>query len=185
MTTHSLKARLIAYWITTALTAFVFLSGGATELVRPDFLMKGMNDLGYPPYFVLILGVWKLLGGVVVLIPGTPRLKEWAYAGMVFDLTGAAASHAAVGETSKIAAPLIITGIVMASWALRRRAASFEAPAPSRHHFDRLSSRTSAQPAVTAKVANRRQELARGKATGVLVFLSVGFCAAGGWEGRL
>ncbi len=80
--------------------------------------MEGMNALGYPPYFVLILGVWKILGAIVVLIPGTPRLKEWAYAGMVFDLTGAAASHAFVGEASKIAAPLIITAVVMASWAL-------------------------------------------------------------------
>ena len=115
----SMKIRPIAYWVTTALTAFVFLSGGATDLVRPDFLMEGMNHLGYPTYFVLILGVWKILGGIVVLVPRLPILKEWAYAGMVFDLTGAAASHAAVGETGKIAAPLIITGIVMASWALR------------------------------------------------------------------
>ncbi len=89
-----MKTRLIAYWITTALTAFVFVAGGATDLARPDALMAGMNSLGYPPYFVLILGVWKILGGVAILVPGTPRLKEWAYAGMVFDLTGAAASHA-------------------------------------------------------------------------------------------
>ena len=115
-----MKIRLIAYWVTTILTAFVFLSGGATELARPDFLMEGMTKLGYPPYFVLILGAWKVLGGIVVLTPRLPRLKEWAYAGMVFDLTGAAASHAAVGDPAgKIAAPLIIAGIVMASWALR------------------------------------------------------------------
>jgi uncharacterized membrane protein YphA (DoxX/SURF4 family) len=115
-----MKIRPIAYWVTTALTAFVFLSGGATDLARPDFLMEGMAKVGYPPYFVLILGVWKVLGGIVVLTPGTPRLKEWAYAGMIFDLTGAAASHAAVGDpVGKIVTPLIIAGIVMASWALR------------------------------------------------------------------
>ena len=115
-----MKIRPIAYWVTTALTAFVFLSGGATDLARPDFLMEGMTKLGYPPYFVLILGAWKVLGGIVVLTPRLPRLKEWAYAGMIFDLTGAAASHAAVGDpTSKIVTPLIITGIVMASWVLR------------------------------------------------------------------
>jgi DoxX-like family len=79
-----------------------------------------MTDLGYPGYVALILGVWKLLGGVVVLAPGLPRLKEWAYAGMIFDLTGAAASHAAVGDPAvNIATPLIIAVIVMASWALR------------------------------------------------------------------
>ena len=71
-------------------------------------------------YFVSILGVWKVLGGVAVLAPRLPRLKEWAYAGMLFDLTGAAASHAALGDPAgKIVAPLIISGIVTASWALR------------------------------------------------------------------
>jgi uncharacterized membrane protein YphA (DoxX/SURF4 family) len=113
-------SRRIAYWVTTGLTAFVFLSGGVTDLARPAFLMEGMTHLGYPAYFVLILGVWKVLGGVAVLVPRAPRLKEWAYAGMIFDLTGAAASHAALGDPAgKIAAPLIISGIVMASWALR------------------------------------------------------------------
>jgi uncharacterized membrane protein YphA (DoxX/SURF4 family) len=115
-----MKIRPIAYWVTTALTAFVFLSGGAADLARPGSLMEGMTQLGYPTYFVLILGIWKLLGGVVVLAPRLPRLKEWAYAGMIFDLTGAAASHAAVGDpVGKIVTPLIISGIVMASWALR------------------------------------------------------------------
>src|SRR3954462_7649725 len=104
--------RGIAYWVTTGLTAFVFLSGGAADIARPGFVMEGMTHLGYPAYFVLILGVWKVLGGLAVLIPRTPRLKEWAYAGMVFDLTGAATSHAAVGDPAgKLVAPLIITCI--------------------------------------------------------------------------
>ncbi len=114
-----MKTRLILYWIATALTAFVFLSGGAGELSRPAPLMEGMARLGYPAYFVTILGVWKILGGIAILIPKTPRLKEWAYAGMFFDLSGAAVSHAVCGEQSKIAAPLIILAIVIASWTLR------------------------------------------------------------------
>jgi uncharacterized membrane protein YphA (DoxX/SURF4 family) len=115
-----MNTRLIAYWITTGLTAFVFLSGGAGELARPAALVQGMTHLGYPLYFVTILGVWKILGGITVLAPGLPRLKEWAYAGMFFDLSGAAASHAATGDpVGKIVTPLIILGIVMASWALR------------------------------------------------------------------
>ena len=101
-----MKTRRIAYWVTTGLTAFVFLSGGAAELARPSS--------------VSILGVWKVLGGVAVLAPRLPRLKEWAYAGMLFDLTGAAASHAALGDPAgKIVTPLIILGLVTASWALR------------------------------------------------------------------
>jgi uncharacterized membrane protein YphA (DoxX/SURF4 family) len=115
-----MNTRQIAYWVTTVLTAFVFLSGGAADLVRPSFVMEGMTHLGYPDYFVSILGVWKVLGGVAVLAPRLPKLKEWAYAGMLFDLTGAAASHAAVGDPAgKIVTPLILLGIVIASWALR------------------------------------------------------------------
>ena len=61
-----------------------------------------------------------MLGGLAVLSPRLPRLKEWAYAGMIFDLTGASASHAALGDpTDKIVAPIIILAIVAASWALR------------------------------------------------------------------
>jgi uncharacterized membrane protein YphA (DoxX/SURF4 family) len=115
-----MNTRLIAYWIATALTAFVFLSGGPPEIARYQPVMQGMRHLGYPDYFMVILGVWKILGGLVVLAPGLPRLKEWAYAGMLFDLSGAAASHASVGDpVMKIATPLIILGVVMASWALR------------------------------------------------------------------
>jgi uncharacterized membrane protein YphA (DoxX/SURF4 family) len=121
-----MKMRNIAYWITTGLTAFVFLSGGVNELARPAFLMKGMIHLGYPVYFVTILGVWKVLGGITILLPRLPRLKEWAYAGMFFDLSGASASHASVGDPAiKIATPLIILCIVIASWALRPKSRKF------------------------------------------------------------
>jgi uncharacterized membrane protein YphA (DoxX/SURF4 family) len=114
------KARRIAYWVTTGLTAFIFLSGGVADLVRPAPVLEGMTHLGYPVYFVVILGAWKVLGGIAVLAPRFPRLKEWAYAGMLFDLTGAAASHASVGDpAAKVVTPLLLLGIVMASWALR------------------------------------------------------------------
>jgi hypothetical protein len=115
-----MKSRKIAYWIATALTAFVFISGGINEIARLGFVMQGMFHLGYPAYFVVILGVWKTLGGLVALAPRTPLLKEWAYAGMFFDLTGASASHASVGDPAiKIATPIIILAIVITSWALR------------------------------------------------------------------
>ena len=115
-----MKARRIAYWVTTGLTAFMFLSGGVADIVQPAEVLKGMTDLGYTAYFTAILGVWKVLGGITVLAPRFPRLKEWAYAGMLFDLTGASVSHSAVGDpVGKIVTPLVILGIVMASWALR------------------------------------------------------------------
>jgi uncharacterized membrane protein YphA (DoxX/SURF4 family) len=115
-----MKKRLIIYWIATALTAFIFLSGGVGDLLRPAPVLEGMRHLGYPDYFACILGAWKVLGGIAVLAPRFPRLKEWAYAGMIFDLTGATASHVASGDPAgKFMTPLVLAGIVIVSWALR------------------------------------------------------------------
>ena len=115
-----MNTRSIAYWIATGVTSFIFLSGGVVDIAQPQFAMEGMRHLGYPDYFATILGVWKVLGGIAVLLPRTPRLKEWAYAGMFFDLSGAAASHASVGDPiGKIATPLVLLCVVVASWALR------------------------------------------------------------------
>jgi uncharacterized membrane protein YphA (DoxX/SURF4 family) len=115
-----MNARTVFYWLATSLTAFVFLSGGIADIVQPSVVIEGMTLLGYPAYFATILGIWKVVGGAVVLAPRLPLIKEWAYAGMLFNLTGAAASHAAVGDPpGKIITPLIILLIVAASWALR------------------------------------------------------------------
>jgi DoxX-like family len=114
------KNHRIAYWVTTAILAFVMLSGGAADVLRQSDATAGMVHLGYPLYFVTILGIWKLLGGMTVLAPGLPRLKEWAYAGAVFDLTGATASHLAVGDDVRhIVTPLVFAAVALASWALR------------------------------------------------------------------
>lgn len=114
------KAKTIAYWITTGLVAFS-MSGGIAQLAHVPGVVDGfVRVLGYPPYFVTILGFWKVLGAIAILVPRFPRLKEWAYAGIFFDLTGAAASSAAVGGSAfHIIVPLIIAGLTVASWALR------------------------------------------------------------------
>jgi hypothetical protein len=97
------------------------------DLAHPPDLMAGMAHLGYPAYFMTILGTWKVLGALAILAPKFPRLKEWAYAGMVFDLTGAAASHAMSGDPAgKILTPLVILGFVVASYALRPKSRAFE-----------------------------------------------------------
>lgn len=118
------KSRSIAYWSTTILVAFFIGSGGAAQLVQFARDVHGVVPvLGYPMYFFGILGFWKVLGAIAILVPRYPRLKEWAYAGMVFDLTGAAASCAAVGAFGGFAfhilAPLILAVLTVASWALR------------------------------------------------------------------
>jgi uncharacterized membrane protein YphA (DoxX/SURF4 family) len=115
-----MNTRNAVYWTTTTLIALAFLSGGAAYLFRVDAPLRGMAALGYPAYFVTILGFWKVLGGLAILAPRLPRLKEWAYAGIAFDLIGAAFSHAAMGEpAAKVIVPLVLLGIAAASWALR------------------------------------------------------------------
>lgn len=117
-----MKRRSIAYWTTTALTAAAFAFGGIVDIARGEEVVAGMKHLGYPLYFAAILGVWKVLGALAILAPRLPLLKEWAYAGMFFDLTGAALSHAASGDSAaNIATPLVVLGFVAASWALRPR----------------------------------------------------------------
>jgi len=118
-----MRSRSIAYWTTTILVAF-FMTGGVAQLLQYRANPHGVvPELGYPMYFFGILGVWKILGAITILVPGFPRLKEWAYAGIFFDLTGAAVSCAAVGGYGAygfhVLAPLIIAGLTVASWALR------------------------------------------------------------------
>ncbi|MFO0663995.1 MAG: DoxX family protein [Polyangiaceae bacterium] len=114
------RTKTIAYWVTTGLVAAAFLAGGLGDLSRAPEVAKGMAALGYPLYFLTILGVWKVLGALAIVAPGMPRLKEWAYAGIVFDLTGAAASHAFSGDPmGKVVTPIVILAIAAASWALR------------------------------------------------------------------
>jgi uncharacterized membrane protein YphA (DoxX/SURF4 family) len=119
-----MKAKSIAYWTTTILVAGPIGSGGVAQMAQFHANPHGVVPaLGYPMYFFAILGFWKLLGAIAILVPRFPRLKEWAYAGIFFDLTGAAASCAAVGGYGAYAfhviAPLILTVFTVASWALR------------------------------------------------------------------
>jgi hypothetical protein len=119
-----MKTKSIVYWTMTGLVAFFIGPGGASQVAQYLGAPHGVvPQLGYPMYFFLILGIWKVLGAIAILVPGFPRLKEWAYAGIFFDLTGAAASCAAVGGYGAygfhVIAPLIITGFTVASWALR------------------------------------------------------------------
>jgi hypothetical protein len=114
------RVRTALYWTSTSLIALSMFSGGALSLAGAEGPVQGMTELGYPVYFVTILGVAKVLGTLAILAPRFPRLKEWAYAGVTFDLLGASASHAAAGHPAgKVIVPLVLLGIAVASWALR------------------------------------------------------------------
>jgi len=115
-----MKTRTIAYWVTTGFVALGFAFGGAMDLIGGKEVVEGMAHLGYAPYVATLLGIWKVLGAIAILAPGLPRLKELAYAGMLFDLTGASFSHAMSGDpVGKIVTPLVLLALVAASYALR------------------------------------------------------------------
>lgn len=115
------KWKTTCYWISVVLLAFSLLSGGIAEVVHYAGNVEGIvHQLGYPLYFLTIQGVWKILAALVLVLPGLALQKEWAYAGVVFNMTGAAASDVFCGlGVGQMIAPLIITGIALVSWAWR------------------------------------------------------------------
>ena len=111
------------YWASTAFAALALGVTGAADLLRVPAITEALAHLGYPAYFATILGTWEVLGAAALVAPGLPRLKEWAYAGMFFALTGAAWSHAASGDPAgKVMVPLVVLSAVVVSGRLRPRA---------------------------------------------------------------
>lgn len=116
----TMNIKMIAYWITTAALMFVMLAGAFGELTLQWGTIETHTVLGYPLYLLNIIGIWKIIGALTLGVPGLPRLKEWAYAGMFFDITGAFFSHASVGDgTIHLIETGFIALLVVASWALR------------------------------------------------------------------
>lgn len=114
------KIGVVAYRFTTSIAVFQLLAGGVADVANWRPVAKIMRHLGYPDYFTRILGVWKVLGGMTLLLSDSPRLREWVYAGMLFDLTGATASHIVRRDPPKrLIGPLTSTTFALASWALQ------------------------------------------------------------------
>ena len=118
--TQSSRAQIIAYWIFTAIVALQSAAGAILDFSGdPDFADIAIH-LGYPPYLLIILGVWRTLAFIALLVPGFPLVKEWAYAGLFFDYTGAMASHIIVGDgIEQWMWPATFALVTFASWALR------------------------------------------------------------------
>jgi uncharacterized membrane protein YphA (DoxX/SURF4 family) len=124
-----MRWKLIAYWATTAVVALELLAGGITDLahggtavIAGEPVVGILTHLDYPIYLLTILGVWKILGGVALLAPRWPRLKEWAYAGAFFVYMGAVWSGLVRGlddPGTLIVPPLVFGVVTLASWALR------------------------------------------------------------------
>lgn len=114
------KSKKIAYWVITGLLCLGMLGGGIAQLTRAKPNVDGLTSLGYPLYLLTILGVWKLLAVIVILIPKYTLIKEWAYAGLFFLLSGGVISHLASGEALMKAFPVFVfLCLNVASWYLR------------------------------------------------------------------
>jgi uncharacterized membrane protein YphA (DoxX/SURF4 family) len=119
-TSHSDRKRIIGYWILTALICLPMALGGVVDMLQTEQALEITRHLGYPDYFLVMLGVAKLLGVAAVLAPGLRRIKEWAYAGFAFDLVAAIVSHAAVGDPiADSVMPGVLFLILAGSYALR------------------------------------------------------------------
>jgi hypothetical protein len=136
--------RRIAYWTCTFIIAFEMTAGAIWGLMRIEYVRVVFAHLGYPIYLATILGIWKVPFALVLFLPGLQRLKEWAYAGAVFNYTGAAASHLLAGHAGMgssvvlsnpagpgVSGPFLFAVITIVSWALRPAARRLSAPPPS------------------------------------------------------
>ena len=112
-----MKKNKIIYWVSTLIIVIVMLLGGVVDILQPDDFASNVSALGYPLYFFVLLGVCKVIGALLLVIPKVPlKLKELAYAGFLFDLVFAALSHIAIGETTEIAAPVLFLVVLFVSY---------------------------------------------------------------------
>jgi len=111
------KRNKIIYWTSTILVVLGLLPGGIGQDFHAQWSLDLIRPLGYPEYILTIIGAWKVLGSIVLLIPKWPLIKEWAYAGFFFTMSGAVYSHIASGESmNKIVSPLILLIVILISW---------------------------------------------------------------------
>lgn len=110
----------IIYWIATVWLSLGMVSTGVVQIIQMDEEVKKMNALGYPVYFLTIIGVWKILGVIAVLAPRLPLIKEWAYAGFFFLMTGAIFTHIAVSDGAmEYLGPSLLLVLTIVSWYFR------------------------------------------------------------------
>ncbi len=114
------KRRKIIYWVATLWLALGMTSTGIVQIIKMDEEAQNFVNLGFPEYLMTIIGVWKILGVLAILIPKFPLVKEWAYAGFFFTMSGAIVSHLAVHDPLvEIAGPSLLLILTLISWYLR------------------------------------------------------------------
>ncbi|MBV8388256.1 MAG: DoxX family protein [Mucilaginibacter sp.] len=114
------RSKTIWYWIITGILSLCLFSGGLFQALQLQGVIQGFKPLGYPVYFISLIGIWKMLGIIAILIPKFKLLKEWAYAGLFFTMTGAGISHIASNDIHpQIVAPIVFSIFTVLSWYLR------------------------------------------------------------------
>lgn len=115
------KSKKIIYWVATIWLALGMVSTGLIQLSKmEEEVVEKITTMGYPSYFLTIIGVWKLLGVIAILVPKFPLVKEWAYAGFFFLMSGAVFSHIALGDPAKeFFGPILLIILTLVSWYLR------------------------------------------------------------------
>ncbi len=114
------KRNKIIYWIATGWLALGMASTGIVQLIKMENEVKNFSQLGYPLYLMTILGAWKILGVIAILVPKYPLLKEWAYAGFFFVMSGAVLSHLiARDEAKSLFGPTLLLILTLLSWYYR------------------------------------------------------------------
>ena len=114
------KRNKIIYWVATLWLSLGMVSTGVVQLIKMKEEVEKMTQLGYPTYFLTILGIWKILGVIAILIPKYPLIKEWAYAGFFLAMSGATISHLSVGHpASEIFPSLLLLVLTIVSWYFR------------------------------------------------------------------
>lgn len=114
------KTNKIIYWASTMLVVLGMLPGGIGQIFHAKWSLDLIRPLGYPEYILTIIGTWKVLGSIVLLVPKLPLMKEWAYAGFFFAMSGAVISHLVSGESmNKLISPLVLLILIVLSWYFR------------------------------------------------------------------
>ena len=114
------KSDKIIYWVSTIWLSLGMVSTGIVQIIQSKEEVEMMDHLGYPSYFLIIIGIWKLFGVIAILIPRFPLVKEWAYAGFFIAMSGAVISHIFVGDNLKeVFGPLLLLILTVVSWNFR------------------------------------------------------------------
>lgn len=112
-----MKKTKIIYWILTGLLSALVVLGSALDISHSKDAVELITHLGYPLYFISFLGIARLMGVIAILVPGFPKIKEWAYAGLAFDMLGALYSHIATGDSIAVFGPaLLALALVIGSY---------------------------------------------------------------------